>query len=75
MLFKLVQSGLTLKKKLNLARQQLSYDKQIEEIKVKVDTQKALIKNLDFHQRMTAEAERIQAGEYAAIANKQLRLQ
>lgn len=74
-LFKLVQSGLTLKKKMNLQRQQVNYDKQIEEIKVKIETQKALIKNLDFHKRMTQEAERIQAGEYEAIASKQLRLQ
>lgn len=70
-LYKLCQIGMTLKSKQSLVRKQQAAKKEMEDLKVQQETAQALVDNLSFHERITAEVARIRTGELAAIIQKE----
>ena len=69
-LFRMVQIGLTSRRKTVLDMKQLTNDKQIEAINVDIAALQAQIDNLNFHERMTGEVARGQADELASLEHK-----
>ena len=69
-LYKLAQMGMTLKKKQSLQRKAETSKRELEELTISQTSAQRLVDNLSFHERMTAQAERIRQGELAALHNK-----
>ena len=74
LLFKLCQIGLMMKKKQSLERKQIDADEYIADKTVKIASASALIDNLSFHERITAQILRTNEQDISAITNKQDRL-
>lgn len=69
-LFKLCQLGMMLKSKESLVRKQEAAAKEMKSLEVQIETQKTLIENLSFHERIAAEVEREKQGEIFAVMHK-----
>ncbi len=70
-LYKLCQMGMTLKKKQSLERKAENSKKEMDELNIEQVTAQAIVDNLAFHERMTAEAGRTRQEELAALMRKE----
>ena len=68
--FKMAQTGMTLKTKQNLVRKQETMKKEMDDAVVQIETQKAYIDNLSFHERISAEANRIRGEDVQTLVQK-----
>ena len=57
-LYKLAQLGMTITKRISLQRQVAEKSKAMEDSQVEMEKQKAIVKNLEFHQRVNTEVQR-----------------
>lgn len=75
LVFKMAQTGMTLKTKQNLVRKQETMKKEMDDATVQIETQRAYIENLSFHQRISAEADRIRSEDVQTLVQKKSILQ
>lgn len=73
-LFKICQIGLTMKNKTHIERKLEQAVKSMKDLEVKVATQQAIFENLDFHRRISAEADRTRNYEIVELENKEREL-
>lgn len=73
-LFKLCQIGLTMKNKVNLERKLVQHQNSLKDLEAKVATEQRIIENLDFHRRISAEADRTRNYEVVELENKEREL-
>ena len=74
-LFKLVQIGLTIKKRANLLRKKVANDEKKRTIAMDVATEDTIAKDLGFCDTISAEAERMRNGELSTIARKKAQIE
>ena len=74
-LFKLVQIGLTIKKRANLLRKKVANDEKKRTIAMDVATEDTIAKDLGFCETISAEVERMRNGELSTIARKKAQIE
>ena len=74
-LYKLCQMGMTLKKKQSLQRKAETSKRELEELEISQVSAQRLVDNLGFHERMTAQANRIRSSELATMVAKKEQLE
>ena len=67
--------GMTLKKKQSLQRKAETSKRELEELEISQVSAQRLVDNLGFHERMTAQANRIRSSELATMVAKKEQLE